>query len=818
VGDSDYLFPPPYDPVRQRILANILVSCDEFESKQPGETIPECPDSPHPFHQLYITFYAGMEAASLIEQYSFAWRMTGEERWLSRAKDWLAAACRWEHSDRIEEHFYTANRYMQAFAVALDWLAGALTPEEEQRIVDCLVPMMERWWPDVNVGRHSPEGGHHAVVDNGHFGVAALQLLGRHPAAAEWVQAVIDRFRAGIMTNGCGEDGSPVDGPSFWGPENGWMLQFSDACRNVVGVDLYKEFPERLRRPLFFVRYHLVPPAEIVPQRYPPVYATMLTGGHELNYSSPILLQLAQKARDGDLRDIALRDPTIGRICQYGVGVKRSSSECMTARGPYAYLAYDPHFEPVRRATALPLSRTFTARYGESAILRSSWGDRSMVAQLSGYAGGVAHAFGNLHVQWAGYPLLKPIGAFEASPVSCGSLPCVGGQNEHVALLRELIHGPDADVVLVESPRTRHEYHLLRGPTPALLAAVQRKPRGVRIVREGGQAFARLDGLDYLQYAREPHFNPAAGELCLRARLNSPIESDRYQILFHTGMSFPGHGTSVNGFFLGLPDEGKGLTFGVQNQRYLIVEAEIRAEVAEVEPGEWHEIGARWGGFNTPEGRPFIEIELDGQVQRFDDPDSFGEVGRDTAGLARDLPRAFYVHPNTALAFGAPVQIPDAGTEVDIAEIRLACPERQPLKVDFSQGLTDETGRGELMYKLNPTELLELTEAAALLGAGSERVCVIPALPDIKFRQEIVPHFTSGLAAGSRKSFIEGGESDSTRILASCGHRDLLVLVFVPEAARARITNVDNGFELDLNGTRHEFVVRPERAPLLQCC
>jgi len=807
VGDKGYRFPAPTDPVRKHILANIVAGCDELEGKQPEERIPECPDSPHPFHQLYITFYAGMEAGAMIEQYSFAWRMTQDERWLRKARQWLSAACRWEHSDRIEEHFYTANRYMQALAVALDWLAGALTEREEQEIVDCLASMMERWWPEVNGGRHSASGGHHAVVDNGHFGVAALQLLGRHPEAAEWVRAVVDRFRTGIMPNGCGEDGSPVDGPGFWGPENAWMLQFADACRHVVGIDLYEEFPERLSRPLLFVRYHLVPPAQIVPQIYPPAYATMLTGDHELSYCSPVLLRLAQEAGDAELRDIALRDPMMGRVYRYGAGVKGSSSECMSALGPYAYMFYDPDFGPCPRRTTLPLSRKFSAHHGESAVLRSGWESRSLAVKVSGYGGGVAHGFSNLHVQWAGYPVLKPIGAFEASPVSCGNLPCVGGQNEHVAMVDELVQDTDADMVRMESPRTRHEYRLLRGQAPALLVAVQRKPRGILVVPERGEVFARLDGRDYLQYPREPYFNSDAGELRLQVRLTSPVEADRPQILFHTGTSLPKLGTAVNSFFLGFLGEGKGLTFGVQNQRYLTVEATIPADVAEVTPGTWHEIVARWGGFNTRAVRPFIEVACDGNVVRCDDQDRFGEVGQDTQGLARDRPRTFYIHPNTALAFGAPVQIPGAGTAVDIGEIGLTCPERGPLRIDFSEGLAGETGGGDLTYKLNPSELLELTETGALLGVGSERVSVLPVLPGTAFRQEIVPYFAGGLAAGSRKSFRDGGESDSTRVLASCGNGDLLVLLLVPEAAHACITNVDNGFALDVNDDRHEFVV-----------
>ncbi len=298
VDDAAYRFPAPTDPVRKRILANVLASCEEMEAKEAPPSIPLIGDSPHPFHQIYITFFASLEAAAFIEQYSFAWRMTGDRRWLQRARHWLDAAVAWEHSDRVEEHFYTANRYMQAFAVALDWLAGALTAEEEQRIEESLAQLLARWWPDVDAGRRSPEGGHHTVVDNGHFGVAALQLLGHHPQAAEWVQGVIDRFRAGVMPNGCGEDGSPTGRLGHEANENAWMLQFCDALLNVTGVDLYSEFPERLRRPLLFLRYHLVPPAEIPPQRYTGAYAHMLNsdGATQLSDCSPVLLRLAQEA------------------------------------------------------------------------------------------------------------------------------------------------------------------------------------------------------------------------------------------------------------------------------------------------------------------------------------------------------------------------------------------------------------------------------------------------------------------------------------------------------------------------------------------
>ena len=278
MDDPEYRFAAPTDPVRKGILANILADCEELSSREPWEKIPEVPDSPYPFHQLYITFYSSMQASALIEQYAFAWRMTHDERWLKKAKQWLLASASWKHGDEIEEHFYTSNRYMEAYALALDWLVDGLTEEEEAAVVKTLVQMMNRWWPDVNRLRHNPEGGNHASVDNGHFGMAALQLLGHHPDASEWVAAVVDRFRAGVMSHGCGKDGEPDDGISFWNDENIQMIEFCDALRNVVGIDLYREFPERVTKPLAWVRYCLAPPKQLSRERYAEENSSCLTG------------------------------------------------------------------------------------------------------------------------------------------------------------------------------------------------------------------------------------------------------------------------------------------------------------------------------------------------------------------------------------------------------------------------------------------------------------------------------------------------------------------------------------------------------------
>ena len=812
--DPDYRFAPSKDAVRQRILKNVLADCEIFYSQRPWKRIPERSDSPHPYHQLYLTFYTGMHATALIEHYAFAWRLTGDDRWLKRAKSWMLAAAKWEHSDRVEEHFYTANRYMQAFALGLDLLGGELSASEEDCVTDCLIGLMKRWWPDVEANRHSPDGRHHAVVDNGHFGVAALHLLGKCSDAPAWVEAVIDRFRSGIMPHGCGRDGEPGDGPTFWPWENLWMLHFADALRNVTGVDLYQEFPKRLERPLKWFRYHLAAPEVIEDCLYYPANANLLSGS-QLDACSPALLRLAQEAGDGDLRDTALKDPRLGRLYRFGMGVKGSTAECMIAYGPYVYCYYDLDFEPSRCRGSLPLSRKFTkAYYGETAFLRSSWDARSVIACISGYKGGGAHGFSNLHVQWEGQPVLKTISAEEAQPVACGSLPCVGGQNEVVALMGRLEAGDGFDRLDVRSVRTEHEYWLLHGEPSVLLVALRRRPRGVKALREDGTPFVRLNGRDCLQYERKPYFDPRAGELRMRFRLNAEIDGSRPQVLFNTGIGGVGEmGTRVNTFNLGLLKDGV-LAFCVHSQRDTAVQVEAPPVV--IRPGTWHDVAVRWGGFNRPGDRPFIEIALDGRRERCDDRAAFGELGLDSQKLkSRTTPRTFYIKSNTLLAFGGGIQMVDTGTRCDISHIDLKCPGRRRLALDFEDGLGGETGNGPLAWKLNPVDLKEMKRTRAVFGAGYRRVEVLSVYPDdIRFETEVVPFAPSGLAAASLKSFIPDAGKPSLRVLAST-EGDMLILAFSDRRAKAKVVRNAEGFCVQTAGCRYVFGIKTRSKSIL---
>ncbi len=808
--DPGFEYRPPADPVRRRILANLLSDCELYAGQRPWRRVPRRAHSPHPNHQLYLTFYTAMQGTALIENYAFAWRFTGDPRWLGRARAWLRAAAGWDHGDRVEEHFYTANRYMHAFALALDLMDEVLPDAEKHQVRNCLVELMDRWWPYVDERRHFTAGGHHTVVDYGHFGVAAVHLLGEHPRAEAWLQAVIDRFRSGVLPHGCGPGGEPVDGATFWAFENLWLLHFADALHNVTGIDLMGEVPDRFRRPLTWFRAHWTAPREIPDQLYYPINANIVLGG-QLDNCSPVLLRLAQEAGDGRLREVALSDPRLGRLYRFGMGVKGSTAECMISYGPYAYSYYDPAFRSTRARRVTSLAGRFGMYTGRFAVMRSSHEPDAAILCVSGFDGGLAANFMSLHVQWAGSPLLHAISAAEAQPVTCGSLPCVGGQNETVALLGGLNRTKHWQRLRVSSRRTEHEYWISLGEHPVLLVALRRRPRGLRVIDEGS-SLIRLRGGDVLQYAVNPWFHANGGRLRLRFRLRGSASGPR--VLFNTGNGIGGHGgTGVNTFALHVDTDGR-LQFSVQSQNSNLVSVQAPGTV---EVGAWHDVQIAWGGFNRRGGKPCMEIALNGKSSRLNDPVVFGEMERDTQGLAsRKEPRTFYVRPNTALAFGGSIQKPGVSEDCDLALIDLRCPGRRRLIVDPTEGLGPETGSGELSYKLNPVDLRGLEGDRAQLGAGSRAVEVISVLGrGLQFRTEEVPYAPSGLAAGSLVSFLPDATEASTRLVAGTDD-DAMVLAFCSSSAKARVTREGDRFRLSADDREYSFEVSRRGGAILR--
>ena len=205
---------------------------------------------------------------------------------------------------------------------------------------------------------------------------------------------------------------------------------------------------------------------------------------------------------------------------------------------------------------------------------------------------------------------------------------------------------------------------------------------------------------------------------------------------------------------------------------------------------------------------PFIEIEVDGRRDRFDDPAVFGELGVDSQNLeSRSEPRTFYIKSNTVLAFGGAVQMPGTGVKCDLDMVELKCPGRRRLRLDFETDPGPETGSAALGWKLNPVDLRDVRSDLAQFGAGERTVDVLPLFgEDANFEQEEVPFAPAGLAAGSLKSFVPGGRDASTRVRLSTSG-DVLVFAFTDHSLNTQVTADENGFEIRTDNDRYAFDV-----------
>ncbi len=149
--------------------------------------------------------------------------------------------------------------------------------------------------------------------------------------------------------------------------------------------------------------------------------------------------------------------------------------------------------------------------------------------------------------------------------------------------------------------------------------------------------------------------------------------------------------------------------------------------------------------------------------------------------------------------------------------IELRCKGR-PLLVDrFDGKTTAECGGGELVWKFNPTDLRALRSGGARLGAGSKVAQLLPAYPaGASLRSEVVAFAPSGLAAGSLKSLRPDAEEPATRLLASAGEGDLLVLALAPATSKVQVAKRRGGFQLKTRAGSLRFAVHDRGADILK--
>jgi hypothetical protein len=313
-----------------------------------------------------------MADLAITEHLAFAYALSGEARYGNAARDWVLASSRaWKReADDAPDgaKAYAVCRLLKGVAVGYDLAYDHFSPAERVEVRSLLISVGQKYF-DGYFSTPTIAGPtfhtHHAVVEWGSFGVAALALLGETPQADAWLSATTTKFEQHLLPHGLAADGAQVEGATFWASTMHYRLFFMDALRRGTGRDLFAPFKDKMQADLALASI-----------------ATGRKGGYDqdhtsivlepsygqLDYYSPVLLALAREYRSETLQYLALWDETLGGL-QRTRYVTPHGEPLLFSLGGYAYVWYDTSV-PARAATE-KLSYHFPSV--DEAYLRASW-------------------------------------------------------------------------------------------------------------------------------------------------------------------------------------------------------------------------------------------------------------------------------------------------------------------------------------------------------------------------------------------------------------------------------------------------------------
>jgi hypothetical protein len=212
------------NPIWKKMHEAILQSCDDILEKSPVERI-----------QIGRRLLdKSREALRRIFQLSYAWRMTGEEKYFNRAEKELLAISKF--SDWNPSHFLDVAEMTMAVSIGYDWLFPKLSTESKKAIREAIVtkgiypsldPKYNSW---LNAGNNWNQ------VCNAGITYGALAVFEDHPDLS---QDMIERAVKSIPRS-MGEykpDGAYPEGYGYWGYGTSFNVMFLSALEKVYGTD-----------------------------------------------------------------------------------------------------------------------------------------------------------------------------------------------------------------------------------------------------------------------------------------------------------------------------------------------------------------------------------------------------------------------------------------------------------------------------------------------------------------------------------------------------------------------------------------------------
>jgi hypothetical protein len=360
------------EPPHAKIYKNLIESADWCLTKtQRAGWI--APVSPDPIYEnLYDRFYAIMGDLAITEHLSFAYALSGKEQYGNAARQWVLASCRaWKREADGQPDggkAYAVSRLLKGVAVGYDVVYDRFTDEERKEIRETLAGIanlyFEKYFKTSTIsgpGFHT----HHAIVEWGSFGVAALALLGEEPKARTWLDATVKKFEEHLLPTGLAPDGAQTEGGTFWASTMQSRIFFLDALRRVTGRNFFKQFETQMNADLAL--------AEIATEKYPGYeqsHANVILQPYygQLDYYAPILLFLAKEYRRPIFQYLAQWDHSTGQI-QKTRAITPHGEQLLFELGGYAYLWCDASVP----AKADEKKFSFHFPSVDEAYLRASW-------------------------------------------------------------------------------------------------------------------------------------------------------------------------------------------------------------------------------------------------------------------------------------------------------------------------------------------------------------------------------------------------------------------------------------------------------------
>jgi hypothetical protein len=367
------------EPDYSKIWSNITVSADWCLTKTP-RTNWIAPITPDPIYEnLYDRFFGIMGDLAITEHLSFAFALSGDERYGNGARRWALASCRaWQREAEGQPDSgkgYAVSRLLKGIAVAYDMAFDRFTDAERAEIRATLQRIgklyFEKYFSTPTIagpGFHT----HHAIVEWSSFGVVALTLLGEVPEAKEWLDATVKKFEDDLLPRGLAPDGAQVEGATFWASTMHYRLFFMDPLRRVTGRDLFKKFAQSMNADLAL--------ASVASEHFPgysydnddvvlePYYG-------QLDYYSPVLVFMAHEYRRPIYQYLASWDHAMGQI-QKTRATTPHGEQLLFELGGYSYVWYDRTVPAGIGHTAL----SYHFPSVDEACLRGSWAPGDLLA------------------------------------------------------------------------------------------------------------------------------------------------------------------------------------------------------------------------------------------------------------------------------------------------------------------------------------------------------------------------------------------------------------------------------------------------------